>query len=189
MPTYTIPIILGTTRKDNQSSKVANYLLNQLSNIDAVETRLLDLGRSDFPLLVDRVTPENQITPLLEEWTKILREANGVIIVAPEYKSGYPGSLKNFLDYLPPGIFRYKPIGISTVSSGIYAGTSCLQQLRQVVIGMAGMIVPDRFQVGNVQTAFNADIELVDDKQIKIAKKFISEVIKYTSVFTTIQNT
>jgi len=180
MSILTIPIILGTTRKDNQSAQVAIHLQKRFHDIDNVEAPLLDLGLSDFPLLVDRVTEENPITPMLAEWTSILKNANGVIIVSPEYKSGYPGSLKNFIDYLPPGIFRYKPIGISTVSSGIYAGTSCLQQLRQVVISMSGLVIPDRFQVGTVQSAFSPENELISAQLHKTCEKFITEMISYT---------
>lgn len=189
MSTYSIPIILGTARKDNQSSQVANYLYTRLSNIENIQTTVLDLGQSDFPILTERVTDDNPITLTLKQWTSILENANGIIIVTPEYKSGYPGSLKNLLDFLPAGIFRYKPIGISTVSSGVYAGTSCLQQLRQVIIGMAGLVIPDRFQVGNVQKAFNVLNELESDMQAKVADKFISEMVKYTQNLTHLQNT
>lgn len=188
MTTYTIPVLIGTTRKDNQSSKVAYYLHNKISQFENINSPLLDLGKADFPVLVDRVTSESPITKTLEEWTSILLNANGIIIVSPEYKSGYPGSLKNLLDYLPAGVFRYKPIGISTVSSGVYAGTSCLQQLRQVIIGMAGMVIPDRFQVGTVQSEFDENNELISERQVKVADKFIAELIKYTSTLAPIQN-
>ncbi len=188
MSKYSIPILLGTTRRDNQSARVARYLHDRISSIEDINSTLLDLGKSDFPLLVDRVSNNNPITNQLEEWTKIIQSADGIVIVSPEYKSGYPGSLKNFLDYLPPGVFRYKPIGISTVSSGIYAGTSCLQQLRQVVIAMAGMVIPDRFQVGTVQSAFNEQNEMISEQQNKVAHKFIDEMIKYTRILTPLKN-
>ena len=189
MTTYSIPILLGTTRKDNQSSQVANYLYTKLSKIENIQTTLLDLGESDFPLLTERVTDENPITDMLNQWTSTLQNANGIIIVSPEYKSGYPGSLKNLLDYLPAGVFRYKPIGICTVSEGVYAGTSCLQQLRQVIIGMAGLVIPDRFQVGNVQNAFISLNEPESEIQAKTADKFIMELVKYTQNLTRMQNT
>ena len=49
-------------------------------------------------------------------WPVHLR-ADALIIVAPEYNNGYPGVLKNALDYLLPEYER-KPIGIVTVSAG-----------------------------------------------------------------------
>jgi len=182
-----IPIVLGTARKENESQKVARYLLHKLNKIEGVKSELLDLGKADFPLLEERPSAQNPVTNLLQNWTEKMQNANAVIIVAPEYKSGYPGTLKNFLDYLPTGVFRYKPIGLSTVSSGIHGGTSCLQQLRQVIIGMAGLVVPDRFQVGQVQEAFDEDATLLDSSLEKVSQKFISELIKYSKTLRSIQ--
>lgn len=186
MASLFIPVILGTTRKDNQSRHVANYIYSVLveHNIDTI---LLDLGTSDFPLLTERVSDENQITEMLQKWTTTIKKSNGLVIVSPEYKSGYPGSLKNFLDYLPAGVFRYKPVGISTVSSGVYAGTSCLSQLRQVVISMAGLVIPDRFQVGSVGTSVNENDEIHKEHQIKACEKFVSELISYSEVMRQMQ--
>ena len=187
MDSYIIPVLLGTTRNENQSMKAAKYLHHQLLKFPAIESYLLDLGQADFPILTERVTPENQITTLLEEWTEIIRNAHGLIIVSPEYKGGYPGSLKNFLDYLPAGIFRYKPVGICTVSSGIYAGTSCLQQLRQVVISMAGLVIPDRMQIGTIQNAFDNNNQPISDQIDKVAHKFLSETINYSKALQSLQ--
>jgi len=184
----TIPILLGTTRTGNQSTQVANFLVKKISIIDGIHAPLLDLGVADFPMLTERATIDNPITPLLAEWTSIIEKANGLIIVSPEYKGGYPGSLKNFLDYLPPGIFRYMPIGISTVSAGVFAGSSCLQQLRQVVISMAGVVIPDRFQIGLVQSAFNLENIPISENTIQTAEKFVNELIKYTQTLKLLQN-
>ena len=64
------------------------------------------------------------------------------MIIAPEYKNGYPGSLKNALDYLRPEVFRRKPIGIVTVSAGGFGGINCLAQLRLVCLAMGEVPIP-----------------------------------------------
>lgn len=184
-----ILVILGTTRRNNLSSNVAQYILSQLQEVHEIKALYFDLGKSDFPLLVDRPSAKTPITDDLQHWIKCIGESNGIVIVSPEYKSGYPGSLKNFLDYLPAGIFRYKAVGICTVSSGPYAGTSCLQQLRQVVISMAGTVIPDRFQVGTVSSAFDNRGMLNSEQHRNAANKFLTELLKYTSVLTPLQNT
>ena len=182
-----IPILLGTTRKDNYSRKVAAYLQKLISQNNEVESDIMDLGETDFPILIERPTAENPISSQLQEWIQKLKDADGLIIVAPEYKNSYPGSLKNFIDLLPAGLFRYMPIGISTVSSGAYAGYSCLQQLRLLVLAMAGIVVPDRFMVGGIQAAFDDKNDLMDEKLNKTANKFVSEIIKYAEVFKEIE--
>ena len=186
MTPHKITIILGTSRAENQSQHIANHLLAILKNKE-IECTLLDLRGADFPVLVERVSEDNAITDLLSDWTQIIQNSNGLIIVSPEYKSGYPGSLKNFLDYLPAGVFRYKPVGIATISSGEYAGTSCMAQLRQVVIAMGGLVIPDRFQVGSVQKSLNQSQEIYLEKRLKASHKFVSELVKYASALSPLQ--
>lgn len=174
-----IPIILGTTRKNNQSKKVAEYLLSQLKKQEEVSPVLLDLGSAHFPIMEERLGQMENPPKLLLEWNDLLLRSQAIIIVAPEYKNGYPGSLKNFLDFLPAGVFRYKPIGIATVSSGQYGGTNCLAQLRLVSLSLAGVPIPDRLQISEVQKAFDESGEFKNEKTKATVDKFISELMKY----------
>ena len=174
-----IPVILGTTRKNNQSKKVAVYLFEKLKSLSGINTSLLDLGEADFPVMEERLGDWVNAPGLLRDWCQRLKEADAIIIVAPEYKNGYPGSLKNFLDFLPAGIFKYKPVGISTVTSGQYGGTNCLAQLRLVALSMAGLPIPDRLMVSKVMEAFDEAGDFKNDNQKLTSDKFLSELIKY----------
>ena len=82
------------------------------------------------------------------------------MIVAPEYKNGYPGSLKNAFDYLPAGILRRTPVGIVTVSSGGFGGLNCLAQLRLVCLAMGGVPIPVALPVSRVDEAFDEPVRL-----------------------------
>jgi len=178
--TNSIPIILGTTRKNNQSQNVAQYLHQKLSEFPNVNTQILDLGEAQFPILEERLEQMSEPPIVLTEWIKILKNATAIIIVAPEYKNAYPGSLKNFLDLLPAGIFRYKPIGISSISAGQYGGANCLAQLRLVCLSLAGLPIPDRLMISGVTQAFDENGDFKDEKTVLIADKFLKELLKYT---------
>ena len=102
------------------------------------------------------------------------------MIVAPEYKNGYPGSLKNAFDYLPAGILRRKPIGIVTVSSGGFGGLNCLAQLRLVCLAMGGVPIPVAFPVSRVDEAFDEPGALRDPKLAARVGPFLDELIWYT---------
>lgn len=184
---YHIPILLGTTRKNNQSRKVAAYLFEKLKKETNVLPHLLDLGVTDFPMFEQRLHEMDTPSPVLSEWVEILKNAHAVIIVAPEYKNAYPGSLKNLLDFLPGGIFRYKPIGIATVSAGPYGGTNCLAQLRLVTLSLAGLPIPDCLLISNVVEAFREDGDFKDEKTRKNAENFLSELLKYTKPLTNLK--
>jgi NAD(P)H-dependent FMN reductase len=108
----------------------------QLEGHDEVATALIDLADLDLPVMRHRLGETDAAPPGAVGLSEKLNRADGLVIVAPEYKNGYPGSLKNAFDYLPAGILRRKPIGIVTVSSGGFGGLNCLAQLQLVCLAM-----------------------------------------------------
>jgi NAD(P)H-dependent FMN reductase len=105
--------------------------------------------------------------------------ADGLLIVAPEYKNGYPGSLKNALDYLPAGILKRKPIGIVTVSSGGFGGLNCLAQLRLICLAMGGIPIPVALPVSHVEETFDQEGSVLDPKLAGRIGPFLDELVWY----------
>ena len=76
------------------------------------------------------VEPGTYLDEAANRWVAKVAEADGYIIVTPEYNHGYPASLKNALDY-PYDQWNDKSVGF--VSYGGYAGGArAVEQLRQV---------------------------------------------------------
>ncbi len=180
---YKIPVLLGTTRKGNQSQKVARTLQQYVAKLPNVDTQLLDLSETNFPIMEERIGVWENPPPILLEWVEILKTSNALLIVAPEYKNGYPGALKNLMDFMPPGILKYKPVGICTVSSGQFGGTNCLALLRLLCLSLGGMPMPDRLQVAYVEQLFDEEEHLKDEKLIRKSKEFVKELLKYAVAF------
>ena len=112
----------------------------------------------------------------MKEYAEKIERADALIIVTPEYNNGYPGVLKNALDYLLPEYER-KPVGIVTVSAGGYGGMTCLAQLRLVTIGMGAFPIPENLAVSRVRDAFNEDGTPTDPAYEKRATAFLDEVL------------
>src|ERR1700746_153966 len=148
-----IPIIVGSTRRERQSIKVARFVFARLKQRDGVETELLDLLEYNFPIMEERLHRRDDPPPRLKEYAEKIDRADALIIVTPEYNNGYPGVLKNALDYLLPEYER-KPVGIVTVSAGGYGGITCLAQLRLVMIGAGAVPIPEALSVSRVQDSF-----------------------------------
>ena len=151
---YFIPIILGSTRRERQSLKVAKFVLNRMKQDPSLETELLDLEEYNFPIMEERLRFRGDPPPGLQEFSKKIDLADSLVIVSPEYNHGYPGVLKNALDYLLPEYER-KPFGFVTVSASGFGGINCLSQLRLVCLGMGGFPIPESFSVSKVQKAFD----------------------------------
>jgi len=176
---YYIPIIVGSTRRERQSVKVARFVLARLQQRKGVETELLDLLEYNFPIMEERLHRRDDPPPGLKEYGEKIGRADSLIIVTPEYNNGYPGVLKNALDYLLPEYER-KPIGIVTVSAGGYGGITCLAQLRLVTIGMGAFPIPENLAVSRVQDSFNEDGTPNDSGYEKRGAAFLDEVLWFT---------
>ena len=178
-PKFYIPIIAGSTRRDRQSIKVARFVLARFRQRSGVETELLDLLEYNFPIMEERLHRRADPPPGLQEYASKIDRAASLIIVTPEYNNGYPGVLKNALDYLLPEYER-KPIGIVTVSAGGYGGITCLAQLRLVTIGMGAFPIPENLAVSRVHDSFKEDGTPNDPSYEKRATAFFDELLWFT---------
>lgn len=179
-----IPVLLGTSRDGRRSEHVARLVFTELGRRANLRSEWLDLAEFDFPAMRQRLN-ENERPPLgLQEFSGTLARADGLAIVAPEYKNGYPGSLKNALDYLDRGILDRKPVGIATVSSGWGGGLNCLAQLRLVCLAMGGLPIPGSFPVARVQQAFDEEGAVQDASLFERLGPFLDELIWYTRAMT-----
>ena len=173
---FHIPIIAGSTRRDRQSIKVARFVLARLQQRNGVQTELLDLLEYNFPIMEERLYHRDDPPRRLREYADKIARADALIIVTPEYNNGYPGVLKNALDYLLPEYER-KPIGIVTVSAGGFGGINCLAQLRLVTLGMGAFPIPESLPVSRVRDSFRDDGTPNDPAYEKRAAVFLDEVL------------
>jgi len=176
---HTIPIIAASTRRDRQSIKVARFVLARLQQREEVTTELLDLLDYNFPIMEERLRRRDDPPPRLQEFADRIARADSFIIVTPEYNNGYPGVLKNALDYLLPEYDR-KPVGIVSVSAGPFGGINCLAQLRLVALGMGALPIPASLPVSDVRESFAENGTPVDAAYEKRAAKFLDQVIWFT---------
>jgi len=176
---FRIPIILGTVRRGRQGSKVARFVAERMRQTGRIETEILDLLEYNFPMLEERLSRRDDPPPRLREFSEKIDRADSVVIVTPEYNNGYPGVLKNALDYLLPE-YKRKPIAIVTVSAGGFGGIYALAQLRLVTFGMGAFPIPASLPVSRVRDTFAEDGTLKDPSLEKRAQSFIAEVLWFT---------
>lgn len=175
-PRFYIPVILGSTRRGRQSPKVARFIAERMRRNERIETEILDLAEYNFPIMEERLRLRDDPPPGLKEFSEKIGRADSLVIVTPEYNNGYPGVLKNALDYLLPE-YQRKPIAIVTVSAGGFGGINCLAQLRLVTLGMGAFPIPAALPVSRVQDSFDEEGNPKDESYEKRAQAFIAEVL------------
>lgn len=151
-----IPILLGTAREGRQSEKVANFVFEQAKAYGKFETKLIDVR--DFLNIAKTQAMEEKKTG---EWSEIMKKAEGLIIVSPEYNHGYPGELKLMLDQLYEEYNR-KPLGICGVSGGPLGGARMAEQLRLVAVELQMVCARNAVYFSNVKTLFDENGKIQD---------------------------
>lgn len=173
-----IPVLLGSVRRNRQSPKVARWIKGALEADDRIASELLDLEELAIPIMEERVRMRDDPPPGAVRLSEALAAADGLVIVTPEYNNGYPGVLKNALDYLLPELKR-KPVGVITVSAGGFGGINCLAQLRLVLLAMGAAPIPASLPVSRVGQSFS-DEGPTDADFGERATRFIDELVWWT---------
>jgi NAD(P)H-dependent FMN reductase len=175
---FYIPVILGSIRRNRESAKVAEFAAGYLRRLEGITTELLDLKECNLPMMEERLRFSEDAPGSALELSAKTNRADSIVIVTPEYSSGYPGVLKNALDYLKPEC-RRKPFGIITVSSA-EGGMMCLISLRQVILHLGGVPIPATLPVFRVQESFDAEGNPLAPDFQKRAKEFFDELLWFT---------
>lgn len=130
-----IQIIIGSTRPNRFSEKPAQWIYGEAKKRKDLDIELLDLRDYPMPNYDEPMSPKmlkgNYKDGIVKKWVRKVGEADGYIIVSPEYNHGYPAVLKTALDY-PYYEWNRKAVGF--VSWGSAGGARVVEQLRQVAV-------------------------------------------------------
>lgn len=171
-----IAILSASVRTDRVSHRVALYFSNFLKEKGLATSEILDLGTYHFPLFEERLKYQPSPSAEVIDFATRIKNADGVIIVTPEYNGGYPAALKNVIDLLYEEWHR-KPIAISTVSDGGFGGTQVITSLQFSLWKIRAWTVPAMFPVPHAAKTFNADGRLVESSMEKRATNFVNELL------------
>ena len=172
-----IAIISASVRTGRKSHRVALYFKSFLEENNLASVEILDLDKYDFPLFDERLRFQESPSEAMLDFAGRIKNADGVIIVTPEYNGGYPASIKNAIDLLYDEWHR-KPVAISTVSDGIFGGTQVIVSLQFVLWKMKAWPVTAMFPVTKVGDSFNENGNPADKLTAdKRAGSFINELL------------
>ena len=179
MDTHKIQVILGSTRKNRFSEKPGTYIFQELSKREGIEAELIDLR--DWPLpFYDEAGSPNSLkgefqNELGKKWNTKIAEADGYIIVTPEYNHGSPAVLKNAFDWVYAANWAQKPVAF--VSYGSTLGARSVGAIRQVSIEC--QLVPIRNAIhipGDVYKAVSSAANPLDEALWKPLREPLDKV-------------
>lgn len=165
--------ISGSLRKKSFNSaalRAAHSLLPQ-----GVSMELLDIA--GFPLYNDDVR-EQGYPDAVQYFRQKIAEADGVLIVTPEYNYSVPGVLKNAIDWAsrpPKQPFDGKTIALMSASQGAFGGLRAQYHLRQMFVFLDGRVLNrPEVMISAAQTKFDDELRLKDEPTREIVGKLVA---------------
>jgi chromate reductase, NAD(P)H dehydrogenase (quinone) len=131
MSKYQIAVVIGSLRKDSFNRKLANAIVK----LAPPEFSFQQMQISDLPLY-NQDDDANQ-DESVKRLKNVIKSAQGILFVTPEYNRSIPGVLKNAIDNAsrPYGqnAWAGKPAGVIGVSIGVIGTAMAQQHLRNVL--------------------------------------------------------
>lgn len=167
MNTLSFCILAGSTRAESMSGSVANSIANMYRERET-EPSVLDLR--DIPADVLSHKEIHNPPGSFETFAQPMLDADGLIIVAPEYNGSMPGMLKTFIDLLPfPKALHNRPIAFVGIAAGSWGGLRPVEQLTSIAIYRRAFIYPGHVFIRDCEDSIDiASGKVTDSNVVKL---------------------
>lgn len=172
----------GSLRKGSFNS----LLLQEAASMMPADSTLRIESIKGIPLYDGDEEAAHGIPPVVTSLKDAIAEADGLLIVSPEYNNSLPGVAKNAVDWLsrPPAdvakVFRGKPVAIAGASPGGF-GTVLGQNAWLPVMRTLGAELwsGGSLLVSRAGSAFDASGAIVDPKMRDNVRKFVEGFVAF----------
>lgn len=183
MKEVTIAGVSGSLRGKSYNTSLLRAA-QPMANEHGLSIHIVPIG--NMPLFnedIERQTPREVIT-----FKDALKNADGVLLVTPEYNYSISGSLKNALEWAtrPHGenSLDAKPVGIMSASMGIFGGVRAQYHLRQILVGINAYVMNQpEIMVGTAQEKFDETGELIDAVTRAKVQEFLAAFAEWVKRF------
>ncbi len=126
-------VVTGSARKGRVADGVLAAVQKEASQIEGIELTVADLTALDLPFYNNELPPSapdySETNETVLAWSKLVSEADGVVLLMPEYNHTLSAIQKNAIDWLYKE-WADKPVGV--VTYGWYGGAHSLVTLKEI---------------------------------------------------------
>ena len=173
----------GSTRKDSFNKKLISYAA---STAEPTRSEITVLDLQDYPLplfqqdLEAEEGPPQNATKLYE----LFLSHDALLLSSPEYNGSISPLMKNTLDWVsrpregepPLAAFSGKVVGLLSASPGGFGGMRGLSHLRDILMNVGTIVLPQQVAVGTAHEAFGDDGALVDERLSKLVTSLVASL-------------
>jgi len=169
--------ISGALRAGSFNRKLLKVAVQKVKN---ASVDLADLKEFDLPLYDGDVEAQG-LPPGVIRLKERIAAADALLIATPEYNHSIPGTFKNAIDWAsrpPSNPFSGRTALIVSASPGYFGGARSQLHLRQVLMALRVIVMPELIVLSSAHKAFdeagNLTIERVNAQLQKEVDAFIS---------------
>lgn len=165
----------ASRRRQSLNAKLIQ-LAAEIATAEDVEVDLAEFSEFDMPMYDGDDEAHEGLPPGARELAERVKQADAILIAAPEYNYSIAGPLKNAIDWVSrirPMPWRGKSIYLMSASTSAMGGIRGLWQTRIPLEGCGALVFPDMFALPRANHAFDAFGKLAD---LALAKRLEDEL-------------
>jgi FMN reductase len=168
--------IAGSLRADSYSQMALKIAADKVQALGA-EVEILDLRQMDLPFCHGGDEYPNH--PDVQRLQAAFSNADGLILVSPEYHGSVSGVLKNALDLMSFEQLAGKVAGFITILGG-QSNSNALNDLRLILRWVHAWSIPEQIAIGQAWQSFTPEGQLSDEKLSKRLDQFALSLVENT---------
>jgi NAD(P)H-dependent FMN reductase len=156
-----VAVIIGSTRPTRICPGIARWVADAAQDGSPLQYELVDLAAVNLPFLDEpRKAASGQYEhEHTQAWSRLVSSYAGFIFVFPQYNWGYPGVLKNALDFL---YHEWAGKPVSCVTYGARGGNKSAAQMHGVLQGLHMRELDERLEIIITDSDVDPDGRILD---------------------------
>jgi NAD(P)H-dependent FMN reductase len=178
----------GSNRSGSYNKALAGAMAKQLSLLDC-EVTLISFQDYPLPLFDQDEEAEKGVPDNAVKLAALLASHDGVFIASPEYNSSLTPLLKNTIDWISrvpatdPHPFRSPVFAIGGASPGALGGIRALAHLRQVLVTLGALVLPQQVSIASAHSAFDEVGDLSDGRSAAFLVDVANSLLTHSKRF------
>lgn len=167
-------VLIGSQRKESLNKALAKEIEKEFSDYDIVE-----YYPNDFKMFNEDI--EHPEEDWIKKIRKDIREAEGVLVVTPEYNYSVPGTIKNMIDWLsrPDDDGNYLIGGTNFAVVGVTTGLGATRNAQKEIMATLHQLGGKLQDANFIGVPFAAeDMKFIEENKERI-KEFADKFKKF----------
>lgn len=172
----------ASLRAASLNRKLIHQVGSILSSMAGIHVDLADFREFHMPMYDGDLESRDGIPPGGLQLIQRIRKADGLVIAAPEYNGGMPGTLKNAVDWVSradPDPLEGKPILLIGASRGALGAVRGLWHCRVPFEAVGAHVYPHMFGVPRAHQAFDDAGSLLDRQLLARLQHLLTSYIGF----------